>query len=1028
MSLLVISYYPIPAIANWQTDLPISIEDQLDSVSTLIEEEKYSAASDYLATISISNHPSQQVQYELLLGTISFHQGLYQDALKQLKYTLQLHGEEKNLLYAEIVNHIGNCHSRLLQLDQAETYYHKALTIRKRILGELDQLVGYSYNNLGLIEEQRGHFDKAITYYQKYLAIIEGKYDKAHQELVDPLTKIGGIYKMKMNYTLAKNYFDRALKITMATYGPDHTYTAQVYLALSELFGLAGNTKKEVSYLSKTVNIFESVYGNNHPAVKYLSHLKARNLLGMKRYGQALPILNEVKIFGEKQGYDYLVGIACEDLGQLFLEKKEYDKAEKYYQKALAYTIKQHGKQHINTFGLLINQGKKLRENDKIVAGLEKLEEARKIGETLFQDAPKNLWNLYLELGLCAVELKEWEKATAYLSNAKEAITIHQGEASYIFADLVKIDIASMKLGLAIYKTNQQTDHLLPIVNHLLPAIESKLFYLKTKFQSIGTGKSLLEQYYYFFQYAIECHYILYEHTKDQEHLEKAFAYSEKSKASILLQVLQEEEAVRVAGIPDSIVNKTNTVVADIAYKEKEIYELSDENTPLFFEKKKHLQNSLFDLQEQHEQLLDQIRADYPRYYHLKYITPPIAIADLQKNVLQNNQTLLEYFIGEEAIYIFWIHKSDFGVKRIEKKDDFEDQIEQFRNSIISYEPLGDNTALMQQYADLGWALYQQLILPVKAHLQVDVYIIANDVLEYLPFEALLSQANKDFTRTHAYRYLVNDLAITYAYSATWLYNAIKKENPAFRKTYLGIAPEFSLPSSSVLRRDLAVLKFNAVEIEKTVDILGGDVQVGMGATKAAFKEVASNYQILHLATHGKANNIEGDFSYLAFATNSDSTDNGLLYVKDLLTLHLPTELVVLSACETGIGAIQKGEGVVSVGKGCSYAGAKSILSTLWTINDNSTSKLIPDFFKELYRGVTKGRALQAAKKNFIQQNRDAHPYYWSGYLIYGDSSGMASASFLSFSLTHLTKLSCLGLACLLFFFFKKQKTPIVRQ
>ena len=138
-----------------------------------------------------------------------------------------------------------------------------------------------------------------------------------------------------------------------------------------------------------------------------------------------------------------------------------------------------------------------------------------------------------------------------------------------------------------------------------------------------------------------------------------------------------------------------------------------------------------------------------------------------------------------------------------------------------------------------------------------------------------------------------------------------------------------------------------------------------------------------------------------------------------MLTLDLPTELVVLSACETGIGAIQKGEGIVSVGKGCSYAGAKSILSTLWTINDNSTSKLIPLFFKELYQEASKGRALQAAKKTFIKQSRDAHPYYWSGCLIYGDPKSLTAPSF--FTLNGLTNGLIGGLLILLIYLFLKK-------
>ena len=187
----------------------------------------------------------------------------------------------------------------------------------------------------------------------------------------------------------------------------------------------------------------------------------------------------------------------------------------------------------------------------------------------------------------------------------------------------------------------------------------------------------------------------------------------------------------------------------------------------------------------------------------------------------------------------------------------------------------------------------------------------------------------------------------------------------------------------------LSELKYNAQEVANIRSLIGGRVLPGTAATKSNFEAAAGKCQILHLATHGKSNNDAGHYSFIAFSESADSTENSLFYVKDLQNLHIPAELVVLSACETGIGELQKGEGVVSVGKGFSYAGAKSILTTLWQVNDNTTAKLMPLFYKNLQQGHSKEIALQMAKKAFITNNRDAHPFYWSGYLIFGDMEEM---------------------------------------
>ena len=136
-----------------------------------------------------------------------------------------------------------------------------------------------------------------------------------------------------------------------------------------------------------------------------------------------------------------------------------------------------------------------------------------------------------------------------------------------------------------------------------------------------------------------------------------------------------------------------------------------------------------------------------------------------------------------------------------------------------------------------------------------------------------------------------------------------------------------------------------------------------------------------------------------------------LLYVKDFFTIHIPAELVVLSACETGLGQIKRGEGIVGIGKGFSYAGARSLVTTLWRVNDNTTAKFMPLFYENLKNKQPKDEALWQAKKTFIQTNRDAHPFFWAGYIAFGD---MQSIDFQG----HYTLYWYLGIGLLLVFFF----------
>jgi CHAT domain-containing protein len=162
-------------------------------------------------------------------------------------------------------------------------------------------------------------------------------------------------------------------------------------------------------------------------------------------------------------------------------------------------------------------------------------------------------------------------------------------------------------------------------------------------------------------------------------------------------------------------------------------------------------------------------------------------------------------------------------------------------------------------------------------------------------------------------------------------------------------------------------------------------------ATIENFRQRAGRYGKIHLATHAQANTAAGNFSFIVLADGAGGYDS--LFVNDLYGLRLRAELVVLSACETGVGTVYKGEGVISLARGFLYAGAGSIITTLWSINDQANSLLMEQFYEEIRAGKPKDQALRDAKINRIE-NADAlaaHPAYWAAFVPIGDMNEMDS-------------------------------------
>ena len=196
----------------------------------------------------------------------------------------------------------------------------------------------------------------------------------------------------------------------------------------------------------------------------------------------------------------------------------------------------------------------------------------------------------------------------------------------------------------------------------------------------------------------------------------------------------------------------------------------------------------------------------------------------------------------------------------------------------------------------------------------------------------------------------------------------------------LAFAPDFSSDT-----RSLPPLPYSQTEVQDIQKITGAKQFLANDAFEDTFKTEAPDYAILHLSTHGILNNENPNYSYLAFSQILDEQENEQLYVSEIYELDLAADLVVLSACETKLGKMYRGEGLMSIARAFTYAGAKSVVASLWSIDDAQTGQLMKYFYKNLKKHP-KQQALNEAKRQFIQENPSkAHPYYWSACVLIGD-------------------------------------------
>ncbi len=361
---------------------------------------------------------------------------------------------------------------------------------------------------------------------------------------------------------------------------------------------------------------------------------------------------------------------------------------------------------------------------------------------------------------------------------------------------------------------------------------------------------------------------------------------------------------------------------------------------------------------------------------------------------------MLSYVLLEGSLVVFAIRRDGFEQIHIRTDADIPALVSQLQKGVLSKLTENDPGAKPDSVAwsEVAHQLYRELIAPLeRAQWLTDRLIIVPDgVLGYIPFELLLKRPPGEAAAVGRLPYLLLDHNLSYAHSASLLLEMQELNYAPRRRSVLAFAPSFAPDSSlatetqalEVRRNALGPLLYNRKEVEQISTIVPTDIFDGQQATEPNFLSRAGDYSILHLATHSKANDRLGDQAYVAFAELDDGAENELLFNSELYNLRIKADMVVLSACETGIGELNQAEGIISLARGFSYAGAKSIVSTLWAVNDAATEEIMVNYYANLAEGQTKDAALRMAKLRFLDTHQgEAHPFYWAPFVIVGDTA-----------------------------------------
>jgi len=861
-------------------------------------------------------------------------------ALEHFNQALNLALNHSEYQYTDLVKNFQRMafkHFNNKEYDLAIELYNKALAIQLKVFNENHLEVAKNYNSLALVYWNKGDEKKAVEFYNKSLSIKIQGFSQASVDIAKKYAFFNQEKVKKKGYNQIKNHLKKSLKIYLETFGDIHPLVASLYENIGILYGFEGSFEQAMEYFRKSLTIRLDLFGDESLETANNYHYMGVCLLIKEDFEEALQFLQEalrIKYSWLNKDHIFLADTNYQ-LGKIFFHQKKFDKALDHYQQSLV--------------ALVPN----------------------------FSDS-----NIYSNPGVNII----------YLRNELIEVLADKAEALWIRYSFDPRQINDLKYSFETYKLALE---LIDKIRNLYKSEEYKLLF----------G----ERFHQLYDNAIQTTLTLYEITLDIKYKNAAFSFSEKSKAAVLFEALSESKAKEFSGISEKLLKDELNLKKELAfyatYLEKEFQKKRDSDK----QKIVQLENRYFELKNEHQKLIEYFEKNYEKYYRLKYQNTSISIPELQKSLNQRT-ALIEYFVGKGIVHIFVLTRDNFQVVSRYTGSEFGRMVESYYQSIKKIED--------KSFSYLSAKLYQILIEPILTWVKKKkkLIIIPHGYLYYIPFESLVS-GGEDEENFFKIDYLIKRFSISYHYSANlWFYrNQSKIEKK--EESFIGFAPVFSEKnekgyilssknsqgegdSSRSFSRKVMVkgkrlphLEASEKELRSIINLFKKYSKRAMGyffqqASESNFKLAdIRNYNYLHIATHSLSDKIFPKLSGLFFSDPDDpvSLEDGILYSEETFNLSLDTELIVLSSCESGIGKLVKGEGMIALNRGFFYAGARNIIFSLWKVEDKATSRLMIELYRNILKGNTIPDSLRKAKLMLIKDEFTAFPKYWSGFILVGN-------------------------------------------
>jgi len=863
------------------------------------------------------------------------------------------------------------------ELEIAQRMFEFARATLERVAPDSLELAD-ALNNLGVVADTRGDLNTAQRFYEQALAIRQ-RHAPESLAVADAFNNLAGIAYRRGDLERARELLGRAIAL-YERHAPDSASLANALANLGILDTDWGDLDAAQRHLERALQLLLKLLPNSVDVVNVFSNLMAVAVLRgdweqAQRYGErALTLAQQLA------PESILTAGAFNNLGVIAYNRSEYALARRHYERAIALyqRIAPDGLEVANTLG---NLGAVAVEQNDYDAALGYYRRALRIYEA---QAPNSLpmATVLNNLGVLLARLREWQEARAV---CERALTIRQRYAPR--SPLVAETLGNLaRVALA----TQQPQQALSYLTEAVGIVESHRQLIANP-----EGRARFAERYFEIYPLLALTYV------QMHQLEKAAEALERSRARAFAETLQRRRLSTVE-LPEPL----RALIAEHERLEVQQQRLYAQLSQLAGDDAAAIaaaQDALLRLEQRQRTLAERLQREFPRYAQL-LMPASVSTAQIQRSLDAGTVLLYHAILPDHLLIVAITRTAVKGYALPVPSQPLEREIQHFIRT-VSKSPHFRTGQERQEMARLGQQLYARLIAPVQAVLSEAqrVLLCPDGILSQLPWGALVV-GQRDGTP----EYWAERVALHFTPSME-VYRQARRQGGRIGGVVAVAIAKYASSEATAARRTVAQatrhqhthrglpdLPEAQREVEQLQTLFGKRARLLLNeeATPDRVHSAARNAQVLHFACHAIADNANPLASALMLAPPGH--EKGRLTTETiLLSWQTNADLIVLSACETGVGLTRRYEGVYSLARAFMYAGARSVCASLWAVSDRSTAILMREFYKRYARGTTKDQALREAQRALAraswdnatpdEKQRFTDPYYWAGFVLIGD-------------------------------------------